>query len=169
MTLYLGIPAGTTLVDKSVVIIPDGELPLPTCSVNTDENRLEIHIGDMVKNQGRAIGTVTYQVKIDDVLTWPTSAVKAWVEFRAGSKTLSETLGLIMLELPYVSISAPKETIFEEIIVNGHAASSGYFRWNIYLGRLQPQLALGPEVTYRITVTLQHGTAHIAGQGDMNR
>lgn len=173
VTLYLGIPAGTTLVDKSVVIIPDGELPLPTCSVNTDENRLEIHIGDMVKNQGRAIGTVTYQVKIDDVLTWPTSAVKAWVEFRAGSKTLSETLGLIMLELPYVSISAPKETIFEEIIVNGHAPAGSnvdIFDGNIYLGRATAS-AYG---LWSLKVTLPDNgdparhllTAHIAGQGD---
>ncbi|MFB9324934.1 S-layer homology domain-containing protein [Paenibacillus aurantiacus] len=100
-------------------------------------NTVEVPLGSVEK---RAQGTVVLQAKLDAGFEQGKTQLSARIEGTAGGAAISESLGLVQLEVPRVSIEAPAQAAASTLQVMGVAPAGSEVRIyddNLLLGMTQ--------------------------------
>lgn len=123
LTFQLGIPEGASLVAGSVAVHPvqgptEAEITEPSGSSGSS-GQVTVSFGNTAP--GPVEGSIVYQVKVPEHSDWPTVAAEAWAQFTAAGAQKREKLGLVSLEVPYVTITAPSTVWTRQVQVSGRA------------------------------------------------
>lgn len=118
LKLFMTIPDDAALVaDSTVVTMVYG--PAPTISYPGNEY-IQLDFGNAAAQPGGIQGIATYRVRISDHPTWPSTGARAWVQY-SGIGYQYEELGTTTIKVPYVTITAPGNTVSRDVVVFGRA------------------------------------------------
>ena len=119
LRLKMHVPDDAALVTDSMVVnMVYGQAPAISYP---DMYTIQLDFGDAAAKQGRIEGTATYQVRIRNQPTWPSTRASAWVEIEKEHGRYREELGRATIKMPYISIKAPGHTVMRDMTVMGRA------------------------------------------------
>jgi len=132
ITLRAGYQAAEDATDASLVFsIPEGMTPVrdaegrivinetePAGEVGFEVQTLSVPVGNLTKNQP---GYISFQLKIDPEFNAASAGTSAQIRAAVGAEQVEETLGNISLDIPVITLVAPKIVSTSAIAVNGVA------------------------------------------------
>ncbi len=118
LKLLMTIPDDAALVaDSTVVTMVYGQSPTISYPGN---DRIQLDFGNAAAQPGGIQGIATYRVPISDHPTWPSTGARAWMQY-SGIGYRYEELGTATIKVPYVTITAPGNTVTRDVVVFGRA------------------------------------------------
>lgn len=134
LKLFMTIPDDAALVaDSTVVTMVYGQAPAISYPGN---GQIQLDFGNAAAQPGGIQGIATYRVRISEHPTWPSTGARAWVQY-SGIGYQYEELGTTTIKVPYVTITAPGNTVSRDVVVFGRAPAGvavSVYDNGIYLG-----------------------------------
>lgn len=121
--ILLDIPAGTSLVDGSVVW--KGQTVTPELK----EGRYVVPVGALGANMS---GTLQYQLRMAESPDGDTLAVSPRIRYKQGGRETEEEIGTALADIALVTLVAPGRTGFRQFAVTGTAPAGSHV--SVYAG-----------------------------------
>jgi subtilisin family serine protease len=144
--LILEIPAGTTLVENSILV--DGK---PAAATKVESNKFVVTVGTV---PSKGSGIVAYHLRLEKEYDQPNLSVMQSIHFTHNGLTVEERLGGASVEVTRIKLGAPSVTGRKDLTVSGIAPAGSLvnvYDKDLFLGQTIANLAGTWKQTIRLT------------------
>jgi chitodextrinase len=144
--LILEIPAGTTLVENSILV--DGK---PVNATTVESNKFAVTVGTV---PSKGSGVVAYHLRLDKAYDQPNLSVMQSIHFTHNGLAVQERLGGASVEVTRIKLEAPSVTGRKDLTVSGIAPAGSLvnvYDQDLFLGQTIANPAGSWKQTIRLT------------------